>query len=155
MCPCVNTYTLIYQRAKTFIYSSSLTISSSSLTSISSMHNLYLFHFLSNFLFLILIFSTAIQIFFFSVSFIKMKAPVLESLLNLYLGLQLYLKKTPTRCFPVKLGKLLKTPILKNICETTVSLWTLLFEMPFKIMAIFKCSIYFLLGHEIGHYHCQ
>ena len=140
---------------KTFIYSSSLTISSSSLTSISSMHNLYLFHFLSNFLFLILIFSTAIQIFFFSVSFIKMKAPVLESLLNLYLGLQLYLKKTPTRCFPVKLGKLLKTPILKNICETTVSLWTLLFEMPFKIMAIFKCSIYFLLGHEIGHYHCQ
>ena len=32
-------------------------------------------------------------------------------------GLQLYQKRLQHRCFPVKFAKLLRTPILKNICE--------------------------------------
>ena len=50
-------------------FSSSPTILSSSFTSISSLDSLYLFLFPSKFLFRFLIFSTAVQIFSFSVSF--------------------------------------------------------------------------------------
>ena len=59
----------IYTYLQNLIYSSSPTILSSSVTSISSLHSLYLFLVLSNFLFPFLIFSTTIQIFSFSVTF--------------------------------------------------------------------------------------
>ena len=46
------------------------------------------------------------------------KAPVLESLFNRITGLQVchFIKKTlQHKCFPVKFGKFLRTPILGNI----------------------------------------
>ena len=45
--------------------------------------------------------------------------PVLESLFNKNggLGARNFIKKSvKNRCFPVKLAKILRTPILKNIC---------------------------------------
>ena len=61
-------YTTDMPTYKTFIYSSSLTILSYFVTSISSLHSLYISLFLPSFLFLFLIFSTAIRIFSFTVS---------------------------------------------------------------------------------------
>ena len=48
------------------------------------------------------------------------KTPVLESLLNKAAGLQacnFIKKRLQHRYFPVKFAKLLRTPILKNICK--------------------------------------
>ena len=47
------------------------------------------------------------------------KIPVLESLFNKVPGLQpaSFLKRDSNMCFPVKFAKVLRTPILKNICE--------------------------------------
>ena len=52
------------------------------------------------------------------------KTPVLESLFNNIAGLQAcdFIKKIlQHRCFPMKFVKFLRTPILKNICERTLS----------------------------------
>ena len=54
---------------------------------------------------------------FLKISQISPKIPVLESLFNKAGGQQLYLKETPTQCFPVKFAIFLRTPILKDICE--------------------------------------
>ena len=45
---------------------------------------------------------------------------MLKPLLNKIAGLELasfYKKRLQHKCFPVKFAKLLKTPILKNICK--------------------------------------
>ena len=42
-----------------------------------------------------------------------------RSLFLIILQLKLYLKETPAECFPVKFEKFLRTPFLKNNCQTT------------------------------------
>ena len=54
-----------------------------------------------------------------------MKTPVLKSLFNKVADLQAsnFIKK---RCFPVNIAKILRTPILKKICEQqllTILMW--------------------------------
>ena len=49
------------------------------------------------------------------------------------LGLQLYLKETPTKAFLVELAKYLRTPILKNICEQQLLKPVLSPGLPFLI----------------------
>ena len=77
---------------------------------------------------------------------------VLESLFNKVAGLQacsFIKKRLQQRCFPVKLAKFLRTPILKNICERP-----LLFLFSSKIVREFvvhkefvvrSCSVKMLL----------
>ena len=48
------------------------------------------------------------------------KTPVLGSLFNIVVGLQAFnfiIKRLQHKCFPVNIAKLLRTPVLKNICE--------------------------------------
>ena len=51
---------------------------------------------------------------------IRKKTPALETFFNKDAGLrpETLLKKTlQQRCFPVKIGKILETALLKNVCE--------------------------------------
>ena len=66
------------------------------------------------------------------------KIPVLESLFNTVAGLQpaSFLKRDSNMCFPVKYTKVLRTSILKNICER------LLLEMFYKKAVLKNFAIF-------------
>ena len=72
------------------------------------------------------------------------KTPVLESIFNKVAGLwacNFIKKKLQHRCFPMKFAKLLRTPILKNICE--------------RLLPYFQYNSHHHYHHHHFHCHCK
>ena len=81
---------------------------------------------------------------------IHRKAPALESVFNKVAGLKacnFIQKRLQHKCFPVNIAKVLKTPILKNICKQLLLTCGVLYE---KQQVCF-CFLFFSLTLNILH----